>query len=129
MLKARFEKVVSLYLQRKGYEEFLPLHRPRGSGVGRSKETKLPLFPGYVFSKFSAAECFPILAIPGVNAHTGWPTYRSLRPAPTTGRVEVELVARAERAKPRQNNFAQLLAMLIETIGGQIRNQREGRKG
>src|SRR5438552_1663405 len=71
LVKARFEKVVSLDLQRKGYEEFLPLHRPRGSGVGRSKETKLPLFPGYVFSKFSAAECFPILAIPGVNAIAG----------------------------------------------------------
>src|SRR5579862_6227378 len=70
-VKAGFEKLVSLKLQSKRYEEFLPLYRPRSSGVGRLKEPEHPLFPGYLFCKFNAAQWFPILAVPGVNAIAG----------------------------------------------------------
>jgi transcription antitermination factor NusG len=70
-VRTRFEKVVARNLQGKGYEEFLPLYRRVSRWSDRTKEIELPLFPGYVFSRFNPHDRLPILTIPGVNAIVG----------------------------------------------------------
>ena len=65
-VKSNFEKHVSRALCGKGFEEYLPVYRraaKRGHGAGA---VELPLFPGYVFSRFAANRRLPILTIPGV---------------------------------------------------------------
>ena len=60
------EKRVSAALRSKGYEEFLPLHHCRRRWSDRIKEMTVPLFPGYVFCRFSLQRRLPILLTPGV---------------------------------------------------------------
>jgi len=65
-VKSRFEKVVSMHLQGKGYRDYLPLYKSRRRWSDRVKEIDLPLFPGYVFCRFDVRDKLPILIIPGV---------------------------------------------------------------
>ena len=67
-LRTRFEKVVSLHLRGKGYEEYLPTYRSRRNWSDRVKEIEQPLFPGYIFCKFDVTNRFPLLVIPGVRS-------------------------------------------------------------
>jgi transcription antitermination factor NusG len=62
-VRSRCEKAVVASLYSKGYAHFLPLQKKQRSG-GRYSE--LPLFPGYVFSRFDPAHRLPVLMIPGV---------------------------------------------------------------
>src|SRR5437588_2599387 len=70
-VRPRFEKVVALHLQHKGYEEYLPLYLKRQRWSGRVKDVQLPLFPGYLFCKFDVFRRLPILVIPGVMSIVG----------------------------------------------------------
>jgi len=65
-VRPRAEKVVAEALRGKSYEEFLPLHRERRRWSDRVAEVELPLFPGYVFSRFDVRKRLPVLTIPGV---------------------------------------------------------------
>jgi len=65
-VRPRSEKVVAGSLRHKGCEEFLPLYRQKRRWSDRTAEVDLPLFPGYVFSRFDVRERLPILMIPGV---------------------------------------------------------------
>ena len=66
-VKPRHEKSVSTMLQGKGYEEFLPLYTRHT----RSRNTELPLFPGYVFCRMDLANRLPVLTVPGVFSIVG----------------------------------------------------------
>jgi len=70
-VRSRFESQMSTVLRSKGYEEFLPTYRCRHRWSDRIKELDLPLFPGYLFSRFDARERLPILKSPGVIAIVG----------------------------------------------------------
>jgi transcription antitermination factor NusG len=70
-VRPRFESRISTVLQSKGYEEFLPTYRCRHRWSDRAKELDLPLFPGYLFSRFDARERLPILKSQGVIAIVG----------------------------------------------------------
>jgi transcription antitermination factor NusG len=70
-LRPRFEKVVSAHLRDKGFEEYLPVYRSRRRWSDRMKQIELPLFPGYIFSKFDVKQRLPILVIPGVVSVVG----------------------------------------------------------
>lgn len=61
-VKARTEHQVATILRTKGYEEFLPT---RGT-TKKKVSTRLPLFPGYVFCRFSSDAHGPIVTTPGV---------------------------------------------------------------
>jgi len=52
---SRYEKVVDQMLEKRGFETYLPLttRRTRVS-LRRFREATIPLFPGYVFCRFSA---------------------------------------------------------------------------
>jgi transcription antitermination factor NusG len=47
--RPRFEKKVSLELQEKGIQSFLPLHSIKHQWSDRKQSVWLPLFPGYTF--------------------------------------------------------------------------------
>jgi transcriptional antiterminator RfaH len=66
------EKAISALLQQKGYEDFLPVYRIRRKWSDRMKEVELPLFPGYLFCRFSAANRLPVLVTPGVQRIVGY---------------------------------------------------------
>jgi len=65
-VKSRFEFTTSQALREKGFTQFLPAYRTRRNWSDRVKEIDLPLFPGYVFCRFDAAEPYRVLNSPGV---------------------------------------------------------------
>lgn len=65
-VRSQHEDVVARHLRVRGLEAFLPLYRQRHRWSDRFKEVELPLFPGYVFCEFDAANRLPVLTIPGV---------------------------------------------------------------
>lgn len=71
-VRSRTEKVVAETLRAKGYEQFLPLCRQKRQWSDRVAEVDLPLFPGYVFSRFDATHRRPILTIPAVIEVVGF---------------------------------------------------------
>ena len=66
-VKPRFDKAVARTLESKGFETLLPLYKKYQRYAGRSKESELPLFPGYVFCRFNVLTRLPILTTPGVT--------------------------------------------------------------
>lgn len=71
-VRTRYEKVASIVLRGKGFQEFPALYRARHRWVDRYKEVELPLFPGYVFCRFDARRQMPILTSPGVISIVGF---------------------------------------------------------
>src|SRR5689334_3168679 len=61
--KPRHEKMAAMMLDHKGYENFLPLYRPRRAL--RDRDVRVPLFPGYLFCHFNESLRLPILTTPG----------------------------------------------------------------
>src|SRR5579875_594106 len=67
-VKSNCEKITSLALQGRGYDEFLPTYRRIQLSPNRlkTKAVELPLFPGYVFARFHQQNRLPVLMLPGV---------------------------------------------------------------
>lgn len=65
-VKSQKEKLVASALRSKGFEDFLPTHRCRRRWSDRVKQFEAPLFPGYVFCRFSLYNRLPILTTPWV---------------------------------------------------------------
>jgi len=70
-VRSRFEKIVALNIQRKGYEEYLPLRGSPSVSFKGTGDVNQPLFPGYVFCKFDYPAESSILMIPGVLSAVG----------------------------------------------------------
>lgn len=62
----RHEKKVSLQLEQKGYETFLPVYRQQHRYGRRIREFQLPVFPGYLFCRTDPSLRLPVLTTPGV---------------------------------------------------------------
>jgi transcription antitermination factor NusG len=71
-VRPRTEKLVAEVLRGKGCEQFLPLCRQKRQWSDRVAEVDLPLFPGYVFSRFDPTERQPIVTIPAVIQVVGF---------------------------------------------------------
>jgi transcription antitermination factor NusG len=65
-VKPRFDKAVARALEVKGYETLLPLYKKHHKYGVRSKDSELPLFPGYVCCRFDIQTRLPIVITPGV---------------------------------------------------------------
>src|SRR5438093_857008 len=65
-VRSRHEKSISRILGSKGYEQLLTVYRSKRTWVDRVREVDLPLFPGYVFCRFSPEDRIPIVTTPGV---------------------------------------------------------------
>ena len=64
--RSRHEQVVREQLERKGLEAFLPTITRWSRWKDRKKQIDWPLFPGYCFARFDAAERLPVLTCSGV---------------------------------------------------------------
>jgi transcription antitermination factor NusG len=70
-VKSTHEKRATSLLQYQNYECFLPLYTSRRRWSDRIKRVELPLFPGYVFSRFTPGDRIPILKTPSVICIVG----------------------------------------------------------
>lgn len=66
VVKPRFDKAVARTLELKGYETLLPLYKRHHRYGNRSRESELPLFPGYVCCRFNVHKRLSIVTTPGV---------------------------------------------------------------
>jgi transcription antitermination factor NusG len=64
--RSRHEQVVREQLEAKGVETFLPTILKWSRWKDRKKQIEWPLFPGYCFARFDAANRLPILKCTGV---------------------------------------------------------------
>jgi transcription antitermination factor NusG len=64
--RSRHEQVVREQLERKGIEAFLPTITKWSRWKDRKKQIEWPLFPGYCFVRFNAADRLPVLKCTGV---------------------------------------------------------------
>jgi transcription termination/antitermination protein NusG len=64
--RSRHEKTVRDQLERKSIEVFLPTIAKWSRWKDRKKKIEWPLFPGYCFARFDAAERLPVLSCDGV---------------------------------------------------------------
>ena len=71
-VRVRHESEVTVHLQGKGYEWFLPTYKERRRWSDRVKQVDAPLFPGYVFCRFNPNDRLPILKTPGVTQIVGY---------------------------------------------------------
>jgi transcription antitermination factor NusG len=65
-VRPRHEKIVSMSLRGKGYEEFLPLTKSKRKWADRSPVIEMPLFPGYIFCDTVRSEISKIRCTHGV---------------------------------------------------------------
>ncbi len=65
-VKSNFERAAAAVLSSKGYETYLPCYRQLRRWSDRDVVTDVPLFRGYVFSRFEASRRLPVLTTPGV---------------------------------------------------------------
>jgi len=65
-VKSNHERTVARSVAELGFEEFLPLYRAKRQWCDRVKELELPLFPGYIFSRFEPGDRLTLTSIPGV---------------------------------------------------------------
>lgn len=71
-VKPNHEKTVASVLRSRALEEFLPLYRVRNRWSDRVKELQVPLFPSYVFCRFTFAQRMRVLTIPSVTCIVGF---------------------------------------------------------
>ena len=64
---ARREKQVEEWLRQRGVESFLPLHSKERRWKDRKTLVPWPLFPGYVFGRFTLDQLPGVISLPGVS--------------------------------------------------------------
>lgn len=64
--RSRHEKQVNRLLQERGFDTFLPLIPRVSQWKDRKKVVEWPLFPSYVFGRFSLVDAHRVLTTPGV---------------------------------------------------------------
>lgn len=75
--RARHEKRVDEQLVGRGMETYLPALARERQWSDRRKVVEFPLFPGYVFARFSLSALHEVLSVPGVATvirHNGVPS-------------------------------------------------------
>ena len=65
-VRPRHEKLVSMSLRGKGYDEFLPLTRSKRKWADRCTIVEMPLFPGYIFCDIERADIGRVRSTHGV---------------------------------------------------------------
>lgn len=65
-VNANHEKRVALHLSSRSIEHYLPLYAERSRWSDRTVNLERPLFPGYLFVRFSLEMRLPVISTPGV---------------------------------------------------------------
>lgn len=71
-VKPRHEKTVAEGLLARSLESYAPLYRERHRWSDRVRSVELPLFPRYVFCRFSFADRIKVLSMPSVRSVVGF---------------------------------------------------------
>jgi transcription antitermination factor NusG len=71
-VRPKHEKTVATNLSRLGFDEYVPLHAVRRHWSDRVKMLDTPLFPGYIFCRFTYSDRLRVLNSPGVNSIVGF---------------------------------------------------------
>ena len=69
--KSNYEKIAAVFLNSRGFEQFLPLYRRPKCPSDGVTGSSIPLFPGYLFCRFNPNNRLPILTTPGVLSVVG----------------------------------------------------------
>ena len=69
--RSQHEKKAVEALDLRGFETFLPLYRARRQWSDRTKVIELPLFPGYIFSRFNAERRLRVVTSPNITSIVG----------------------------------------------------------
>lgn len=129
--RSRHEKQVEGLLARRGVESYLPLVPRVRRWKDRKKTVPWPLFPGYVFGRFSLGEVHTVLATPGVSTIVrvdGRPT-----PIPDAElenvRVFAEAAARMELEPkvvplPRKGEWVRIVEGGLRGVEGRVVDRR-----
>ena len=64
-VRSNYERVASVHLRDRGFEEFSPTYRCARQWSDRKKNVDQFLFPGYVFCRLNPDDRLPVLTIPG----------------------------------------------------------------
>jgi transcription termination/antitermination protein NusG len=129
--RARHEKRVYEQLVRRGLDAYLPLLARERKWSDRRKVVEFPLFPGYVFSRFTLGELHTVLTVPGVATvvrHNGVPSPISERELENVRRFVEMLAATGQFPEPEplepgqpvrvlHGPFAGLEAVVVERRG------------
>jgi transcription antitermination factor NusG len=67
-VKPRHERSSAAHLAGRGLEQFAPLYRTRRRWSDRIQAVDLPLFPGYVFCRFTRQQKRDVVSAPGVRS-------------------------------------------------------------
>jgi transcriptional antiterminator NusG len=70
-VRSRWESKTSGLLSAKGFETLLPQYTTKRRWSDRCKVVEAPLFPGYLFCRFSVHNRLPVLITPGVISVVG----------------------------------------------------------
>jgi len=70
-VRPKQERSAALHVSRLGLDEYVPLARVRRQWSDRVKQLDAPLFPGYIFARFSYADRLRVLNSPGVQMQVG----------------------------------------------------------
>ena len=65
-LRSNFEQVAARALEARGYEVFLPTYSSRKTVAGRDVLREVPVFPGYLFSRFDLQRRQGVVTTPGL---------------------------------------------------------------
>jgi transcription antitermination factor NusG len=89
-IRSRWENSTAELLRGKGVETLLPTYATRRKWSDRVKLVESPLFPGYLFCRFSVNHRLPVLVTPGVLSIVG----RGKTPVPVED-AEIESIQAA----------------------------------
>src|ERR1700677_1884622 len=70
-VRPKHERTAANALSRLGLDEYVPLTKVRRRWSDRIKELDAPLFPGYIFCRFTYSERLRVLNSPGVESVVG----------------------------------------------------------
>jgi len=71
-VKPRHERSVAEHLVARSLESYAPVYRERRRWSDRTQTVELPLFPGYVFCRFSFADRMKVISLPSVQSVVGF---------------------------------------------------------
>jgi transcription antitermination factor NusG len=130
--RARHERQVAGMLEQRQVESYLPTLPQVRQWKDRKKTVEFPLFPSYVFGRFSLSDAHRVLTIPGISTIVrvnGYPTpiadedldniRRFVEAVAETG-MEVKpgpYFAEGERVRVREGPFAGVVGTVVELRG------------
>ena len=70
-VRPKHERTAAIHLCQLGFDEYVPLTKVRRRWSDRIKELDAPLFPGYIFCRFTYSDRLRVLNSPGVESVVG----------------------------------------------------------